>query len=881
MKRIAPWFLSLALIGTALPAEELLRNGGFELPGMDDLSRDFSPKEQEITGWSFSGGGVSLINHTRLLAGEGFQSILLPCTATGSPVLQQQFNLAVAGPVRVSFKLAASKAVDGEIDIGLDGATVKTIRLAEFWKPEEIALTDQMKWRIATTPPLALAAGKHTLSFQVRRFQPRADHQGDTRSSVQGILIDAVSVQAEPFDERVAAGRQHPWPAEAKTQWKSGGILPLDGIAGPWVATRTLACYPSLANFYGAVRSTKEMGGLQNLHFVDEGGADGVLDAITLDGHPVFCDESRWYPYQVQTRAQAGEVDMESTLRMVFANHGVLDRFTFTNTSAKTVSRRLEMNLRSAEVTRPDPFTAIIPGGATRVYHFTVAPDDILTTNGLTVAVWNISLPPQAGREISLGLALAKNAAEAGQNARRWGEHFAEVFASAKSDWENRWRAVFTPGNGIYSGCLPTLETDDQALRELYYLSIASMLETERDNFAEFKQCFVGEDPEWGGDVTWFWDYSLTSLPYALLNPAVMKNELRHWLTIDYRACSHFSLYTGRADGNWYAVNPYAYFISFDRYLTVSGDYAFLSEQVNGRTVLDYLDTLAMDWQRLVPQNGKLADIGGNCWNMLEAPPNYIHTVASINAANLWMMRRMAEYHEKLKHLKRAGDLRARADALVPELLKLYNKKTGSWNVLYPDGRQIDSRHIYDYLTVGTTISGDLAGDVKQGMMDFMDRELMTKTWMRAMSREDPSAFNSDRSDHGPAGSYTGWPAKAAQATAELGRFDKALDMMRRFRTAFDSAIPQAIELTKVEGQEDLQAKVSSRAGASFAEVSGCFAEVIINTFFGFRPEPQGTTALWNPESVRGFKGQLRHICWHGDFYTIMSDKDGLHLTQE
>jgi len=58
-------------------------------------------------------------------------------------------------------------------------------------------------------------------------------------------------------------------------------------------------------------------------------------------------------------------------------------------------------------------------------------------------------------------------------------------------------------------------------------------------------------------------------------------------------------------------------------------------------------------------------------------------------------------------------------------------------------------------------------------MMDFVDRELMTKTWMRAMSRQNPSAFDSDRSDHGPAGSYMGWPAKAAQATAELGRFDK------------------------------------------------------------------------------------------------------------
>ena len=152
---------------------------------------------------------------------------------------------------------------------------------------------------------------------------------------------------------------------------------------------------------------------------------------------------------------------------------------------------------------------------------------------------------------------------------------------------------------------------------------------------------------------------------------------------------------------------------------------------------------------------------------------------------------------------------------------------------------------------------------------------------MRAMSRQDPSAFDSDRSDHGPAGSFTGWPAKAAQATAELGNYDKALDMFRRFREAFDSAIPQAIELTKVEGQEGLQARVSSRAGASFAEVSGSFAEVIINTFFGFRPAPDEKTALWNPQIPRGFNGRLCHVRWNGGFYTIISDNHGLHTEKE
>ncbi len=875
-------FVALCLFVAAIlsNAEELLQNGSFEEPITDDLSRAFSVDQQGIPGWEFSGGDVRLVNHTRLLPGAGFQSLLLPCTANESSAIRQAFNLDQAGPVRIEFKLAASKAVDGTVEVDLDDKGVKSVRLSDFWKPEEIALTDQMKWQSMRLPQIQLAGGRHTLAFRVTHFQPRNDHQGDTREIIQGILLDAISVEKQPY-RQPSSVETHPWPAEAPMSSESNGVLSLDAIAGPWVETRTLACYPSVANFAGALRSTKELGGIQYLHFTDVGSVDGVAGSITLDGQPVLGDESRWYPYQICTRTHAGAWNIESTTRMVFAAHGVLNWLALTNPTDGAVARTLEMILPGGIKPGADANTLAGAVPASAAWYFTSPPDEVVPANGKMAVRWRILLPPHAGKGLGQVIALEKTSDAAVRNAQQWGKHFDDSFAAAKSDWAERWQAVFTPGNKVYSGCLPTFETDDQSLRELYYLSTASLLETERDNFSKFKQCFVGEDPEWGGDVTWFWDYSLTSLPYALLNPAVMKNELRFWLTIDWKTCSHFSLYTGRPDGSWYAVNPYAYFLSLDRYLAVNGDSGFLSESVNGRTVLEYMGMLAMDWKRLVPKDERLADIGGNSWNMLEAPPNYVHTVASLNAANIWMMRRQADYQAQFGDPNRAADLRSEANVLVPEVLKLYNPKTGSWNVRYPGGQQIDSRHVYDYLTVGTTISDDLNQDIKTGMMKFVDRELMTPTWMRAMSRQDPSAFDSDRSDHGPAGSYTGWPAKAAQATAELGRFDKALDMFHRFRGAFTAAIPQAVELTRVEGQDGLQARVSTRAGASFAEVSGSFAEVVLNTFFGYRPGLDSKTALWEPQTPRGFSGELHHVRWNDGLYTIISDQHGLRLEKE
>lgn len=873
--------LCILFARVTLRGAELLQNGSFERPLTEELSQDFPLNQQDIPGWKFFGATVSIVNHTRLLAGDGYQSLLLPCTATESPVLQQSFQLETQGPVRISFKLAASKAVDGEVAVVLDDEIIQTVHLAQWWKPEQIALTDQMLWRSIAVPRRKLSAGSHTLAFRILKFQPRNDRQGDARSSIQGILLDAVSVETRPFGKASASGQKYAWPAEKKTSYPASALLPLDGVAGPWLATRTLACYPSLANFYGAVRSTKELGGLQYLHFADVGGADGVINAISLDGQAVLCEESRWYPYQLRTRAQLDDIAIEADTRMVFEDHGVLCLITLTNRSAQPVVHALEMNLQSSAVTSRDPNTLVISAPVSRAYHFTTPPDEIFTTNNSTFAHWKISLPPQGCQEISYAIALETNNDVAMRKAAQWDSNFSETFAAAEADWEKRWQAVFTPGNNTYSGCLPTLETGDESLREIYYLSIASQLAVERDNFPQFKQCFVGEDPEWGGDLSWFWDYSLISLPCTLLHPDVVKNELRHWLTIDWKTCSHFSVRNGAPDGSWYAVNPYAYFLSLDRYLTVTRDFAFLSEVIRGKTVLANMDDLALDWKRLVPKNGKLMDIGPNPWNMLEAPPDYIHGVASLNAANIWMMRRLAEYHEKLGNLPRANELRAEADALVPEVLKLYNPSTGSWNVLYPGGKQIDSRHIYDYLTIGTTIPNDLSPQIKTGMMAFVDRELMTPTWMRAMSRQDPSAFDSDRSDHGPAGSYTGWPAKAAQATAEMGRFDKALDMFHRFRGAFTSAIPQSIELTTVEGQKGLQARVSTRAGASFAEVSGSFAEVAINTFFGVRPSVDGSSLLWQPNIPRDFKGRLRHVRWKSGYYTITSDRHCLTFKKE
>jgi len=58
---------------------------------------------------------------------------------------------------------------------------------------------------------------------------------------------------------------------------------------------------------------------------------------------------------------------------------------------------------------------------------------------------------------------------------------------------------------------------------------------------------------------------------------------------------------------------------------------------------------------------------------------------------------------------------------------------------------------------------------LSQEMATFVSTELLTDTWMRALSPKDAAAKASDRTDHGPYGAYDGWPPLTVAAFARLG----------------------------------------------------------------------------------------------------------------
>lgn len=221
-----------------------------------------------------------------------------------------------------------------------------------------------------------------------------------------------------------------------------------------------------------------------------------------------------------------------------------------------------------------------------------------------------------------------------------------------------------------------------------------------------------------------------------------------------------------------YRAGSRAVFISEPGTASVRVDHGFLDERLTvaggeQRTLEAHLLTWARAWERLRSERG-LADYGG-IDNLLECVATYVHEVTSLNGANVWCLRRAADLAEHRGRPDDAAVLRAEADALAALVGARYVAGKGIFRTAMPDGTLVETRHCYDFATIGTTIPDDLPAGAADEMVDFFVRELRTPSWMRALSPYDRNAAFSLRSDHQWNGAYPAWPADSARSAIALG----------------------------------------------------------------------------------------------------------------
>ena len=452
-----------------------------------------------------------------------------------------------------------------------------------------------------------------------------------------------------------------------------------------------------------------------------------------------------------------------------------------------------------------------------------------------------------------------------------------------RSEWNEELKAAFTPGNSRFSGVMPLLETTDKEVAKLYYMGVLGVIYFRRDNpYSVLGRTYDTLMPKYWQSVTFIWDYALSSLTHALLDPAVMKKYLEHWMAMDVHKHFGTEYLTGGPVGPWYSVNDFAITEISKNYLRWNGDFKWLDKvvQVNEgqkAPVIDLLLKYASNWKNFKTKNG-LADYGG-INNLLECVSTYIHEVASLNAANVFNLRTAAEFCELTGKKELIDGYLKEASDLVKEINKLYVDGKGYWATRFPDGNLVEVRHCYDFITILNQIPNDLTAKQKTEMVEFFKRELQSPTWMRALSAGDDNSLFSVRPDHQWNGAYPAWPAQAVTALFKSGNTELALEWMKGLsKSANQGPLGQA---HFVETAIDTDSNGARKAPPDMPYItdwtvssSGSWTNIIIESIFGVNASlNKGITAAPQFGSFDP-KAELKNISYQGKLYN--ADAKGL-----
>jgi hypothetical protein len=519
--------------------------------------------------------------------------------------------------------------------------------------------------------------------------------------------------------------------------------------------------------------------------------------------------------------------------------------------------------------------------GALSCYAFATVPDTLKRKGSGGEAEWAFELGPGESKTIEYVLHYGEGADAVCQRASQIAKGFAQEYDNIAEQWEQRWRGMFTPGAGYFSGHLPILETDDEKLNRVYYMGPLTLLYMLRTGLPVNDKVFLSGGPRLGPTVTFLWDCAIVARLFALLAP----EELKHWLrsVLQHDIDTFFALdnYEGHKIGNRYVSNHTSVFRLVYDYLSITGDKEFLHEKIGNKTVLAIMEKVALGWQPLSSEatGGKLADFGPDHWDLLECVPNYKHVVVSFNASYIGMTRKLSEIFASLGQTDKATQLRAQADELAQALLELYAGE-GHWLTRHPDGDQV-VHHCLDFQYVTEYVTEYLPDDIKQEMVAFVQRELFADTWMRAQSLSDPVAEYSDRPDHGPLGVYDGHVGETAYGLVQLGRHDVALDLLRRiYPVTLEGSWAQSREFFQDPKSPHAPVRIAERGANCRDAVAGAvISKAVISGIFAYQPaysSADGLLPLAKQDALIGFTGTLYNVVYRGVNFDISCNNGAL-----
>jgi hypothetical protein len=553
---------------------------------------------------------------------------------------------------------------------------------------------------------------------------------------------------------------------------------------------------PGLTNFLGAAQVDHDVVGVRSVNFPPFSQGDTVTGRLFVDGRLARSLGGEvtvvWRPDRVERTTRIGQWEVHTVTACPPGETAVVVDVRVRNLGATQCSVRLGLGLVANVTHSPVPWREPEPPSEFNLTSVADARPAVVAVAPRTAAVAVQGIDRPAARvtrqlvEIELAIAPGETArfgyvhVVAGDEAAalaafdRLAADVPGAVAAAEAMWDAELRAAFTPGNSRWSGHLPELETSNAALRRLYHMGAVGVMWFRRDSPASvLGRVYDTLMPRYWQTTTFIWDYALSSIVHALLDPTPMRRQLTHWIGLDIHTHFGTEWQHGAPAGYWYAVNDYAMTRLVREYVRFTGDTGFLAEPLAAadgarKPVAEHVVDWARAWEGLRGRHG-LADYG-EIDNLLECVSSYTHEVASFNATNVWALRAAAEL---CGDPVLAATLRDEAAQLAKLVGSLY-VPGGYWEAGQPDGSRLPVKHCLDFANVAFAMADDLSIGQRAEMVDFFVRELQTESWMRALSPWDPDASFSLRPDHQWNGAYTAWPADAARALYDLGRGDLA-----------------------------------------------------------------------------------------------------------
>ena len=312
---------------------------------------------------------------------------------------------------------------------------------------------------------------------------------------------------------------------------------------------------------------------------------DGEFAAIAAppDGNV----EYQWFPHCVTRKQTIRGLEFSTRMFLPSKRRAVMQSITVKNLSASARHVVLGFDMRGATAKRTTAWFANSPGEADNKMTYDARRGCLLFEAQHSAAAaaqgfrpmptrvgqqrmlgFEMRLGPNEHKQLNFVAALADNGSAALELYDKLQANFASIEQESEADFNRLVTAAFTPGNSEFSGNLPRLVTDNEALWKLYHNGFANILFARR----------VSPDSVYGptyltlsGHVlptlSFPWDTSLTSLALALLDPLPLRKLVEVWVQLDMHAHHSSDYITGQGVGPWYAVNDTAIVLCAYRYV--------------------------------------------------------------------------------------------------------------------------------------------------------------------------------------------------------------------------------------------------------------------------------------------------------------------------